>query len=310
MQKKVLITGVNGFVGEHVAREFNSRGYKVVGLGHDDVAHSKVLELLESYIKCNLLNETDVKSKLDQTNISAVIHLAGLANVGESFDQPERYMTANGIMTHNVLSKVMSDSSKARVVVVSTGALYNPSQPLPLTELSKTFSNSPYAVGKLMCEDVVEYYRGRGLDAITVRPFNHIGPGQLPGFILPDLYDQIIDAKNTGKISIGNLETKRDYTDVRDIARAYADLALAQTLEYPLYNVCSGKSLSGKEILETLQISMNVQAIEVLVDQQKIRPNDIADIRGDSTRIHQELGWKPEIGIQQTIEDFVESKTS
>lgn len=309
-EKNVIVTGINGFVGEHVAREFKALGYSVTGVGHDAKANQKVGSLLDRYISCDLLNEEQVHRLLDFRDVIAMVHLAGLANVGQSFEQPRRYMTDNGVMVHNLLSKAQLDNAKGRVVVVSTGALYDPRQPLPLSESSETSSNSPYAVGKLMTEDVASYYRTRGIDTVVVRPFNHIGPGQGPGFILPDLFAQLQAAEQTGIIMVGNLDTKRDYTDVRDIARAYGKLALATSLRYNLYNICSGSSVSGKEILGALQSIMDADRIDVRVDESKIRPNDITEIVGDSTRLQNELEWKPEIEIEQTIKDFVKASMS
>lgn len=307
-EKSILITGINGFVGEHVAREFKSQGYSVVGIGHDETAHQKVASLLDEYVKCDLLNADEVDDRLDMSGVKAAIHLAGLANVGESFDQPERYMTDNGIMTHNLLNRALNDKMSGRVVVISTGALYDPSQPLPLNEESRTNPNSPYAVGKLMAEDVVSYYKNRGVDVVTVRPFNHIGPGQGPGFILPDFYDQLVAPESEGKMLVGNIETKRDYTDVRDVAKAYGKLALADSLQYPLYNVCSGRSLSGRELLTHLQNATGVANVDITVDPAKVRPTDIDDIVGDSSRLSKELGWHPQFDITQTVRDFVDSK--
>lgn len=306
----ILITGVNGFVGEHVAREFADRGFSVTGVGHDGSANEKVAPLLQEYISCDLLDEAQVVDKLSFRSIRAIIHLAGLANVGQSFDEPQRFMTDNGLMVHNVLAKAMDDKMIGRTVVISTGALYNPNQPLPLTEDSETYPNSPYAVGKLMAEDVVKYHRLRGNNAVIARPFNHIGPGQGTGFILPDLYEQLlsVSAKKSGTMLVGNIATKRDYTDVRDIARAYAELALAPTLSHDVYNICSGESLSGESILDILQEATGVKDVEVSVDTAKIRPTDIDNIVGDSSRLRNELSWNPSTKIQQTIKDFVASK--
>ena len=147
----------------------------------------------------------------------------------------------------------------------------------------------------------------RGVDAVIARPFNHIGPGQGPGFLLPDLLEQLQAARETGTLLVGNIKTKRDYTDVRDIARAYAELALAPSLEHDTYNICSRKSLSGETILAHLQEITGIKDVKVEVDPARIRPNDIDDIYGDSSRLVDALGWKPEIAIEQTIKDFVDA---
>lgn len=307
MNKKILITGINGFVGEHVAREFKNQGFQIVGVGFDDKPAAKVADLLDAYFSCDLTKQQEVE-KIDLSDIHSIIHLAGLASVGQSFEQPLRYLADNGTMTFNLLQRAMDAKIPGRAVVISTGALYNPNQPLPLNENAVTNPNSPYAIGKLMTEDVVRYFISRGLDAVIVRPFNHIGPGQGRGFLLPDLYEQL---KTTNDhILVGNIETKRDFTDVRDIAKAYRLLALAPKLSQQLYNVCSGKSRSGQEILDILKEASGTGSIGVEIDQTKLRPNEIMDIYGDSSRLQKELGWKPEIAIEQTIQDFVASQES
>lgn len=167
MNKKVLITGINGFVGEHVAHEFKDLGFSVSGVGHDKEPNEKVADLIDEYISCNLVDAEQVNSKISLVDTSAVVHLAGLASVGQSFEQPQRYITDNGLMAYNILQRASEDNMACRVVVISTGALYNPNQPLPLSEASETNPNSPYAVGKLMTEDVTKYFRGRGVDAVS-----------------------------------------------------------------------------------------------------------------------------------------------
>lgn len=307
MAKKVIITGINGFVGEHVADAFAAAGFDAVGLGHDSVASKKVSQKLHSYFQCNLLDDGDI-AKLDLSGVAAIIHLAGLSNVGESFTRPLAYINDNSVMTFNILELARQQGYKGRIVVVSSGALYDPLQALPLSETSKSLENSPYAVGKLGVEHVTNYFRLRGLDAVAVRPFNHIGPGQGRGFLVPDLYLQLKDARNAGSttISVGNLSTRRDYTDVRDIARAYRLIATAEKLDHGLYNICTGRSLSGFEILDKLQRLMGIKDVTPIVDQSKVRPTDIADIYGDSSRLREDLAWTPEIDIHQTISDFVE----
>lgn len=190
------------------------------------------------------------------------------------------------------------------------GALYNPQQSLPLTEGSSLLENSPYAVGKLGVEHVANYYRLRGLDVVVVRPFNHIGPNQNKGFLVPDLYTQLQTARQTNatSISVGNLATRRDYTDVRDIARAYRLIALASNLNYSLYNICTGRSLAGTNILQLLQVEMGMHDIEPIIDETKVRPTDIMDIYGDASRLTSDTGWTPQIPIEQTIRDFVASQ--
>ena len=307
MAEKIIVTGVNGFVGEHVVNTFKQDGFEVVGVAYDQVANEKVSDALDGYISCNLLDENAV-ANISLENVRSIIHLAGLSAVGQSFEQPRRYITDNALMTYNLLDHAKSTNLPGRVVVISTGALYDPHQPLPLGESSKTGATSPYAIGKLATEHVVSYFRNRGLDTVAVRPFNHIGPGQGLGFLLPDLYSQLVAAKDGGEMMVGNLDTRRDYTDVRDIVRAYKSLALAGSLGSDVYNICSGRSMSGREILKILQHSTGIENVDITIDPAKIRPSDVMDIYGDSSRIHKELDWTPQIPIEQTIRDFVASQ--
>lgn len=304
MSEKIIVTGVNGFVGEHVVDTFKEDGFEVVGIGSDNNPNEKVAHKLDTYVSCNLL-DVDSVNNIDLNNTRAIIHLAGLSAVGRSFEQAQRYISDNAVMTYNLLDHAKTSNMEGRTVVISSGALYNPNQPLPIGEESSTSPTSPYAIGKLASEHVVDYFRNRGLDAVIARPFNHIGPGQKEGFILPDIYAQLASAGSGGEIQVGNLDTRRDYTDVRDIVAGYKALALAESLDHNLYNICSGKSLSGKDILALIERIGGYTNIKVSVDPSKIRPSDIMDIYGDSSRIRNELGWQPQYDIEQTITDFV-----
>jgi GDP-4-dehydro-6-deoxy-D-mannose reductase len=174
---------------------------------------------------------------------------------------------------------------------------------MPLSEDSKVITEgSPYALSKLAMEDELQKYINNGLNIVIVRPFNHIGPGQLGGFLVPDLANQI---KESDIISVGNLNTERDYTDVRDVVRAYVLLATTPKLSHQLYNVCSGKSVSGKKILSLLKQNLNKDNLEVVVDSKKIRPKDPLVVRGDNQRIRTDTGWKPTFEISSTINDYV-----
>ncbi len=304
MSEKIIVTGVNGFVGEHVVDTFKEDGFEVVGIGSDNNPNEKVAHKLDTYVSCNLL-DVDSVNNIDLNNARAIIHLAGLSAVSRSFDQAQRYISDNAVMTYNLLDHAKTSNMQGRAIIVSSGALYDPNQPLPISEESATSPTSPYAIGKLASEHVVDYFRNRGLDAVIARPFNHIGPGQKEGFILPDIYAQLSSVGSGGEIQVGNLNTRRDYTDVRDIVAGYKALALADSLNHRLYNICSGKSLSGKDILALVERIGNYTDIKVSIDPSKIRPSDIMDIYGDSSRIRKELGWQPQYDIEQTITDFV-----
>lgn len=305
-KREIIITGVNGFVGEHLARHLKDKGYLVHGVGREDTTNNLVASLLDSYEKADLMDGPSTHA-LHLSDAVAIIHLAGLASVADSFKHPELYETGNALITDNLLSAAKQQGFTGRVVVISTGALYDPTQPMPINEDSAVIENSPYAIGKLRAEDVAKKYKDDGLDVVITRPFNHIGPHQGPGFLLPDLYQQLKEAREQGSstIKVGNLTTRRDYTDVRDVVAAYTLLATAATLQHDTYNVATGESHTGLEILDILKQAVGLSDIETVVDPDKIRPTDIKDIVGDASRLKNELGWQPASNIAEAIKDFV-----
>lgn len=311
MSKKILVTGVNGFVGKHLVRELHGQGHSVFGIGNQEPdAHPETADILDIYIQCDITKENEV-SKLKLDGVDCIINLAGLANVGASFNNPDLYMKVN-VEVLSVLGKeLLRQNSSARMIAISSGALYDPNQTMPLSESSKVVeAGSPYAMSKLAMEQSAGLLREQGLDCIVVRPFNHIGPSQGLGFLIPDLVEKlrIIDS-NKPKITAGNLKTVRDYTDVRDIARAYANLAVAPTLSHNLYNVCSGKGLAGDDIIQALCVAMNIDfsKLQIVVDQSLMRPTDPPKIIGDNSLLKQDTGWSPSISIDKTVADIIKS---
>lgn len=298
---RIAVTGINGFVGHHLARELVDNNISVVGIGHDKELSPALEGTVDEYYSADLIDEWP---PID--NVRSVIHLAGLAAVGPSFDNPQRYLNGNSAMVTNLCEYYVTQEAKPRVVIVSSGAIYDSNQPMPISEEGVVGFTSPYAVSKVLVENQAKYYRNRGLECTVVRPFNHIGPGQDKGFILPDFYGRLSSLGGDEKvISVGNIETRRDYTDVRDIVRAYAKVALANTLKYDTYNVCSGKSLSGVDIFNQLKQTMHLPDIGFEIDPSLVRPTDIMEITGNSSRLQGELGWKAEYPIEQTVADFV-----
>ncbi len=309
LKKEIVVTGINGFVGEHLARYLQDSGFSVRGVGRENAPNPNVAPFIDTYEAADLLDSESV-NKLTLSEAVAIIHLAGLASVAESFDKPDLYKSGNAAMTENLLSAAKEQGFQGRVVAISTGALYSPAEPMPLNEGSETAQNSPYAIGKIHAEEVIKQYCEDGMDAVIVRPFNHIGPGQGPGFLVGDLYDQLNTAKESGvqEVLVGNLATKRDYTDVRDIVKAYTLLATAPSLQHDTYNVASGTSREGFEILDYLKSAMGLHDIKPVTDSSRVRPTDIMDITGDASRIKNELGWEPSLDISDAIKDFVERK--
>ena len=303
--KKIIITGVNGFVGQHLVADLVASGHAVIGIGRDTEAAPSLSETLTDYRMADLAKAWPD----DMGDVDAVIHLAGLAAVGPSFSDPQTYISQNSAMVTNLCEFYLSKEHKPRIVLVSSGAVYDPKQPMPITESSPVAFNSPYAVSKVLNENQAAYYGSRGLECVVMRPFNHIGPNQGLGFIVPDLAKKLADRTSPDEpITAGDLSSRRDYTDVRDVARAYRLVATAEKApDHLIYNVCSGESRSGSDVLDSIAAACAVPIPEVSVDQALVRPNDTPDIRGDSSRIATEYGWKPSFTFEQSINDFIEA---
>lgn len=301
-EKRIAISGVNGFVGHHLARELKNKGAHLIGVGHDPGLSGDLKGIVDEYHSQDLADMWPAIADVD-----GVVHLAGLAAVGPSFDAPQHYINTNSAIFTNLCEYYLGQEKRPRIILVSSGAIYSPTQPMPINESGEIAFGSPYAISKVLNEHQADYYRLRGLDCVVARPFNHIGPGQAMGFILPDFYDRIENAQDN-TILVGNIDTKRDYTDVRDIVGAYTLMMTAPELGSGVYNICSGVSLSGREILSKLKIAMDRPDIDIEIDRSLVRPTDIPEITGDSSRLQKELGWSPSIHIDQTIKDFVRSK--
>jgi GDP-4-dehydro-6-deoxy-D-mannose reductase len=313
--QKVLVTGINGFVGEHVCRELLKRGVSVVGTGVQPEVNPTLNDFISEYVSCDLTSPESVKN-LVLNDVDAIINLAGFASVGDSFGKAELYKKVNIGVHTNLYQECLRQKANPRVIAVSTGAVYDSAQPMPITEDSKLVDQektNEYVISKQLMEKEVSKFNELGLKCIIVRPFNHTGPGQLPGFLLPDLYDQITESVRENKpMLVGNLETKRDFTDVRDVALAYVDLAMCESknLRSEVYNICSERSVSGKEILEQLSNCLEIIDLDVQIDPTKIRQNEIMDIYGSNKRLFEDIAWKPTISLYDTINDFVLWKQS
>lgn len=306
-----IITGINGFVGQHVAREMKESGVRVLGVGSSPRLTSQLKPFVDQYYQADL-TQAGAAKEVPFAEANSIINLAGLTNVGESYNKALLYEVSNRSIIKNICDVLLAKESQARLLVISSGAVYDPLQPTPFTETTKLVSKdmtSPYTKSKLIMEECAQEYVAKGVQSYIVRPFNHIGPGQQPGFLVPDLASKINEAVASGNMEIvtGNLDNKRDFTDVRDVAKAYRVLALAKQTElrHHVYNVCSGKGLSGREILDQLLGSLAAPKIELKTDPKLLRNNDPKLLIGSAHTLHEDTGWEPTIPISQTVADFV-----
>ena len=304
MSKHILVTGVNGFVGQHLVKELLDNGYEVSGVG-GSIGSEDALPELRSYSVLDLTNP-DQATSIDFGTIDGVIHLAGLAAVGPSFDNPMQYIDVNIGIEVNLFEAASKQKTSPKFIIISSGSLYDPKAPLPLTEQSSVIPSSPYAVSKLGQEQMAQYYGMRGFECVVARPFNHIGPGQNPGFLVPDVAQQIIELEKqkNGELLVGNLDAKRDYTDVRDIVRAYR-LLFEKGVGGKTYNICSGKSVSGHDIVSGL-LNASDNNMQITQDPTRMRPSDAPDIYGAHDLITTDTGWRPEITLEQTLTDVID----
>lgn len=295
----VAVTGATGFVGVALVRELAGSGYRVVGVSERPKPPDAIRDALSLYVATDLTSAWPAITGLD-----AIVHLAGLAAVGPSFADPQRYIEYNSGMATNMFEYALESGWHGRIVVVSSGAVYDTSNSrTPLSEDAACAATSPYVVSKLLLENQTEYYCRLGVDAVVARPFNHIGPGQSPGFIVPDLTAAVLRSVPGEQIGVGNLNTARDYTDVRDVARAYRLLLEHGHLRHGTYNVCSGTALHGWDVLGKIcdVLECTVPPVEASID----RAIDASFTVGSSDRLRREVGWRPTISVRQSIADFV-----
>jgi GDP-4-dehydro-6-deoxy-D-mannose reductase len=298
--RRLLITGVDGFVGRHVAKEAIEAGHRVVGIARAETPDAELSALLDDYRSADL-----VEGMPSGLSFDAVLHLAALAAVGPSFAEPQRYLNSNSAMVTGLCESILADGRETHVVIVSSGAVYAPPTDGPLTESDPVAPTSPYVVSKLLVETQAEYYRRRGLSVVVARPFNHVGPGQRPGYLVPDLYRRLAALRDGEPLEVGRLSTRRDYLDVRDVARAYLAILGDPAAAARTYNIASGASLSGHEILGLICAAMSLPVPELAVKDDHLRPTDIPEITGSSDALRADYGWAPRIPIGDSIADFV-----
>jgi GDP-4-dehydro-6-deoxy-D-mannose reductase len=302
--RTLVITGAEGFVGRHLAAIAHERGLRVVGITRTPIDPADDLNgLLDEQVAADL---TEGWPDVDG---DAIVHLAGLAAVGASFEQPQRYIeTGSAIVTHMCESLLRAPGRVRRVVAVSSGAVYaSGSAEAPLDESAPTAATSPYVVSKLLVETQFAYYASRGLDVAVARPFNHIGPGQGQGFLVPDLIAKLRALDAGEPLAVGDLGTARDYTDVRDVARAYLQLLLVPRHDQLIYNIASGTARTGRQILDEIANALGIPVPDVVVDESRIRPGDARLIVGDASRLTRETGWMPQVPFAQSIRDAVDA---
>jgi GDP-4-dehydro-6-deoxy-D-mannose reductase len=289
--KRAFVTGASGFVGRHL----------LDALDGDVVAPSRA--------ELDLLDAEAVRRAVADARPARVFHLAALASVGRSWDEPAVVLRENLAMTANLLEALRTEAPDAAVVVASSGEIYGPPERLPIDESAPLRPQNPYAVSKAACDLLTgQYADAHGLRAVRLRAFNQAGPGQPDDYVAGTITRQIAEAEVAGApeavVRTGNPDSARDFVDVRDAVRAY--LAAADDLEAGACNVCSGRSTSVRELVELAAAAASVP-VRHEIEEARVRGHDVPEVRGSAERLRAATGWAPQIPLERTLADAVEA---
>lgn len=302
---RVLIFGAGGFVGSYLCKEFLNNGYKVSGT---DKGEGSALPSEVDFYKTDLMQADEVKKLIGQIQPDIIVNLAAISSVGASWNMPQTTIAINVIGALNIMEAARKSEQKPRILFVGSSEEYVISEN-PLDENTQLNANNPYGISKVTQEQLAKLYREQyGLKIYCVRPFNHTGIGQRDTFVLPSFCKQVAEIDKSGKdgkIQVGNLKVKRDFSHVKDVVRAYRMIVESDNCNQ-IYNVGSGNAYSLEDML-TYIIGLSDQNIEIEVDQNRIRPTDQPVICCDRSLIGKELGWEPQYNVYDALREMYES---
>lgn len=304
---RVFITGATGFAGSHLLDALLARGDEVVAMTHPATSHQQLPNHPHlASIPGDLLDPSSLVAAVAEAQPDIIYHLAGQAYPARSWDIPAQTLAVNTGGTANLLQAAVA-YGRPRVVVVTSAEIYGrvTAADLPLTEATLPQPRHPYGVSKLAAGYLISVYWERyQLPVVEARPFNHIGPRQALGFVVPDFASQLAAIKLDQAppvIKVGSLDVERDFTDVRDVVEAYLRLGeSAQSGE--AYLICSGRAVSVQAILDML-IELTGKAVEVVYDARRGRPSDVPCLYGSYAKLEQHTGWRPQIPLHQSLAD-------
>lgn len=289
---RALVTGARGFVGRHLVEHLEAQGDEVTGVDRE-------------------VDVTDAAAVLAAVAAAApdvVVHLAALSHVGDSWRDPGEVERVNVGGTESVLAAARRAAPGATVVVVSSADVFGVvgEADLPLTEDHAVAPVSPYGASKAAVEALARDAAGRGQRVVVARPFNHVGPGQSPAFAVPGIASRLLDARDAGRdeVGVGDLSARRDFTDVRDVARAYRLLA-ARGEPGEVYHVASGVDVAIGDVAARLVALIHPSA-HLVLDPALVRPVDVPVLRGSARKLRAATGWAPTIALDDTLRDVVD----
>jgi len=305
---KILIIGGAGFVGNHLINHLLANEHWQISV--TKMPHEKITRDHISIYDLDILNEQDILRLLIVVKPDYIFHLAAQSSVSLSWDKPDLTVDINIKGCINLLNAIRNLDYRPRTLLIGSGEEYGHihTDETPIHEEVLPRPGNIYAVTKV-CQNMIGqiYTAAYQMDIITVRAFNHIGPNQSPQFVVADFCKQVAQIEQGLKepvLIVGNLQAKRDFTDVRDVVHAYC-LLMEKGKSGELYNVGSGKALEIQELLNLI-LSMSKKDIAVTVDPNKLRPIDISIIEADISKLKAATKWKPNIPIKQTILETLE----
>jgi GDP-4-dehydro-6-deoxy-D-mannose reductase len=312
--KKAFITGITGFVGSHLAKYLaDSTDFSITGtyLSEGNLKNVAEIEKKISLIKCDLNDTEAVEKIISFEKPEYIFHLAALPSPAKSFKDPGGYLQNNTNAQLHILEAVRKlQLDQTRILVVTSSEMYGMVEPedIPMDEETPLRPTSPYGVSKITQDFLaLQYHLAYKMDIVRVRPFGHIGPRLSDDFASSAFAKKIAEievGKRDPVLPVGNLEGKRDLTDVRDMVRAYL-LLMEKGESGEVYNAGSGISYKTEDVLNTL-LSFSTKSITVEQDEALFRPTDIPELRCDNTKLTERTGWKPEIKLDESLKDTLE----
>jgi GDP-4-dehydro-6-deoxy-D-mannose reductase len=317
MDKKILITGASGFVGGYLLDNLSKQSEnKIFGTYFSD---DSFVELKKNYpqlnngqfLKVDLNDKENVFKLIEQVKPDVIYHLAAFSSPWDSFRNPVETINNNINGQINLFEAVRASSLlDTKILVVSSADIYGvvDKKHLPIDEETPLNPTSPYAVSKIAQDYLgLQYFFSYNLKIIRVRPFNHVGPKQTDKFVISAFAKKIIEVEKSGKpgvISVGNLDARRDFTDVRDMVKAY-QMIIEKGAAGEVYNIGSGKSYKIADVLEKM-LALTTAKIEVKNDLDLNRPADNPELLCDASKFIQLTGWKSEIPLEKTLKDTLD----